>query len=138
MDIAPAKEADWTDAERKKLEQMQAPSLFDDKDKMSIRELEKVPFDFYYRYECKTPTGVTSHRHKIVDWEACALYRNLVRRHGRNWERPFRDQLEVNFSEKDLMFLMGTIHRFPDKWLIVSLIYPPRQLPDAPHQGTLL
>jgi hypothetical protein len=24
------------------------------------------------------------------------------------------------------MFLMGTIHRFPDQWLIVSLIYPPK------------
>lgn len=28
------------------------------------------------------------------------------------------------------MFLMGTIHRFPKQWLIVSVLYPPR-LPDV-------
>jgi hypothetical protein len=27
----------------------------------------------------------------------------------------------------ELMFLMGTIHRFPDQWLIVSVFYPPKQ-----------
>jgi hypothetical protein len=36
---------------------------------------------------------------------------------------------------RDLMFLMGTIHRFPDKWLIVSLLYPPRRAPT--YQTTL-
>jgi hypothetical protein len=32
----------------------------------------------------------------------------------------------ILLPELDLMFLMGTIHRFPNQWLIVSLIYPPK------------
>jgi hypothetical protein len=33
--------------------------------------------------------------------------------------------LEEDFSKKDLLFLMGTVHRFPAQWLIVGLFYPP-------------
>jgi hypothetical protein len=35
------------------------------------------------------------------------------------------------------MFLMGTIHRFPNQWLIVSLIYPPKLPTEPPRQGSL-
>jgi hypothetical protein len=35
-------------------------------------------------------------------------------------------KLETDFARKDLLFLMGTIHRFPDQWLIVGIVYPPR------------
>jgi hypothetical protein len=35
------------------------------------------------------------------------------------------------------MFLMGTIHRFPEQWLIASLIYPPRQRPEPELQVSL-
>lgn len=37
------------------------------------------------------------------------------------WEGPFRAKLENELPATDLMFLMGTMHRFPDQWLIVSL-----------------
>lgn len=31
---------------------------------------------------------------------------------------------------------MGTIHRFPDQWLIVGLAYPPKQKPvQNPQMG---
>lgn len=88
----------------------------------SIRTLRKIPFDFYYRY--RDPDG-TEWRHKIVDWEAGALYWNLQRTHGAGWQAPFRSKIEKELPAKDLMFLMGTVHRFPEQWLIVSLIYPP-------------
>jgi hypothetical protein len=35
------------------------------------------------------------------------------------------------------VFLMGTIHRFPNQWLIVSLIYPPKQQTSEPLQQSL-
>lgn len=38
---------------------------------------------------------------------------------------------------KDMMLLMGTMHRFPDQWLGVSLIYPPMPQPEDPSQSTL-
>jgi hypothetical protein len=78
------------------------------------------------------------YRHKIVDWEAGALFWNVHGDHGPNWESPFRAKLEHELPAKDLMFLMGTIHRFPDQWLIVSLIYPPKRPRDVPHQGSFL
>lgn len=72
------------------------------------------------------------------DWEASQLYRNVFRKHGANgWEVPFRHKLETELPTKDLMLLMGTLHRFPGQWLIVSLIYPPRR-PTAGDQQMAL
>ncbi len=62
---------------------------------------------------------------------------NDEQQHGQNWETPFRAKIEQQLPSKDLMFLMGTIHRFPDQWLIVSLFYPPKLQPDAPVQESL-
>lgn len=39
------------------------------------------------------------------------------------------EKLETSLPGQDLMFLLGTIHRFPDQWLLISLIYPPKQRP---------
>lgn len=135
LDITPADRPDWTDDEREKLTQLQHQGgLFDKTDAKSIATLNKVPFDFHYRYTC----GATVYRHKIVDWESGALYWNVRRSKGVSWEPAFRNKFEDELTSKDLMFLMGTIHRFPDQWLIASLIYPPKQPPGQPHQGSLL
>ena len=48
-----------------------------------------------------------------------------------------RSPLDTCILASDLMFLMGTIHRFPDQWLIVSLIYPPKQPPEVENQLSL-
>lgn len=104
------------------------PSLFEEQERASIKRLEKVPFDFHYIYDCLVDGEVKSHTHKIVDWEASQLYRNVHRKHGAHgWEVPFRHKLEAELPTKDLMLLMGTLHRFPGQWLIVSLIYPPKR-----------
>lgn len=138
LDIKPADTPDWTDEEKSKLLALQSQSnLFDEQERRSILTLRKLPFDFYYRYECETPNGIFSYRHKIVDWEAGALYWNVRARYKDNWEKPFRHKLETEFSRKDLLFLMGTIHRFPDQWLIISLIYPPKQPHPENSQGSL-
>src|SRR5204863_7444357 len=95
--------------------------------------LRKLPFDFYYEYI----SGENVDKHKLVDWEVGALYWNCVHRYGEKWEEFFRQKLEAEFAAKDLFFLMGTIHRFPDKWLIVGLIYPPKPppIPDSEQLG---
>lgn len=120
------KNKDWTEEERSKLERSQL-SLLDD-EQGEIKVLEKIPVDFHYHYECPKPSDAAPFRHKIVDWEIGALYRNLIRSHGEEgWKRPFKHKLLEELPAKDLMFLMGTVHRFPDQWLIISLIYPPKQ-----------
>ncbi len=139
LEIRPARHADWTDDEKAKLlqEQMQGSLFGQAEAEQQVRELRKIPFDFYYNYVFDTPAGEVNQRHKIVDWEAGALYWRCRKSHGDNWEQPFRAKLEEELLGKDLMFLMGNIHRFQDQWLIVSLIYPPKQRPVPNPQSSL-
>ena len=51
-----------------------------------------------------------------------ALCWNTRRLHGELWKK-----FGTALPSTELMFLMGTIHRFPDQWLIVSVFYPPKQ-----------
>ncbi|AMB86439.1 hypothetical protein AWM79_14455 [Pseudomonas agarici] len=130
LHIRKAASEEWTPQEIEKLELMQRqPSLFDEQqERASIKRLEKVPFDFHYTYECMIDGEIKPYTHKIVDWEASQLYRNVRRQHGADgWEAPFRKKLEADLPSRDLLLLMGTIHRFPGQWLIVSLIYPPKR-----------
>lgn len=139
LEIVPARNPDWTEDERAKLlqEQMQG-GLFDEiEEKRRVRELKKIPFDFYYRYVCDTPNGEIEEKHKIVDWEIGALYWRCQRSHGKEWEISFREKLEGELVGKNLMFLMGNQHRFQDQWLIISLIYPPMQKPIQNPQTSL-
>jgi hypothetical protein len=134
LEISKARNSDWTEEEKNKLirEQLQDDLFTEEQAKDQIRQLRKVPFDFYYRYVCDTEEGEKEHRHKIVDWEAGQLYWNCLKSYGDNWEMPFRAKLQDDLGKKDLMFLMGNQHRFQDQWLIISLIYPPkRRLPEV-------
>lgn len=133
LEIVQLTNPDWTETELAKLIQEQKQGGLFDEDKPAIRTLRKLPYDFYYHYECDTSDGPVKHRHKIVDWEAGALFWNCKQRHGDNWEKAFREQMENRLPAADLMFLMGNIHRFQEQWLIISLIYPPHQ-----QQGSLL
>ncbi|WP_434516238.1 hypothetical protein AB6Q56_06285 [Dechloromonas sp. ARDL1] len=140
LEISKARNADWTDDEKEKLtrQQMQGDLFSEDEAKKQVKELRKVPFDFYYRYVCDTPEGEQEHVHKIVDWEAGALYWHCRRSHGPNWEAPFREKLGGELLGKELMFLMGNQHRFQNQWLIISLVYPPKRKPPAETpQGSL-
>ena len=140
LDITATATNDWTEEEKKKLVQQQRQTkLFATKDGADIVTLRKIPFDFHYRYAFIGPDGTEAEaRHKIVDWEAGALYWNIRRSYRDKWEAPFREKLELQLPSRDLMFLMGTIHRFPDQWLIVSLIYPPKPPAAATDQLSLL
>ena len=138
LDITPSEKQDWTEEEKQKLVQHERQlGLFDEADAKRIATLRKVPFDFHYRYACKAGDQERQYRHKIADWEAGALYWNCCARHGNAWEAPFREKLEQKLPAADLMFLMGTIHRFPNQWLIVSLIYPPKPPSVLQRQGQL-
>jgi hypothetical protein len=139
LEITKARNQDWTEEEKEKLmrEQMQGDLFSEAEATRQVKELRKVPVDFYYRYVCDSPEGEEERKHKIVDWEAGALYWNCRRSHGDDWEKPFRSKLEEQFGNKNLMFLMGNQHRFQDQWLIISLVYPPMRKPNNVQQGTL-
>ncbi|MCW3699110.1 hypothetical protein [Burkholderia cenocepacia] len=139
LEITKARNQEWTEEEKDKLmrEQMQGDLFSEAEAKRQVVGLRKVPFDFYYRYVCDTPEGEKEHKHKIVDWEAGALFWNCRRSHGVTWEAPFRAKLEESLGGKDLMFLMGNQHRFQDQWLIISLVYPPKRKQVEVGQGLL-
>jgi hypothetical protein len=138
LDVAPAENPTWTPGELEKLLQHERQfGLFSASDAKSISTLRKLPFDFHYRYVCLGEEGERQFRHKIADWEVGALFWNCRKGSGDSWQVAFREKLETELPSRDLMFLMGTIHRFPDQWMIVSLIYPPRRQPEPPAQGSL-
>jgi hypothetical protein len=138
LEIKAVASPDWSDEERAKLLKLQNQGNLFEETAKDVRLLKKLPFDFHYRYTCDTASGLVERKHKIVDWEAGALFWNVHRKHKQSWEAPFRAKLEQGLPGSDLMFLMGTIHRFPDQWLIVSLIYPPKPQPEDGRQGSLL
>ena len=140
LDIKKTDNPVWTEDEKEKLLRLQQQSeLFDEVEEgKQIRLLEKLPFDFHYRYECDVDGQTFAYRHKLVDWEVGALYRTVRRQHGDAWEAPFRAKLEHELPGKDLQFLLGTIHRFPGQWLLISLIYPPKPLAENPDQRAVL
>jgi hypothetical protein len=138
LDVTPTSKPDWTKEEKEKLVQHERQGgLFDETDAKRISTLKKVPFDFHYRYACRVGDTTREYRHKIADWEVGALYWNCRSRYGDDWEEAFRNKIEKELTATDLMFLMGTIHRFPDQWLIVSLIYPPKLPSGSLRQGFL-
>ncbi|WP_313920423.1 hypothetical protein [Tahibacter sp.] len=141
LEIKDARHREWTDEEREKLTraQMQGDLFSELQAKQQVRELRKLPFDFYYSCVCDTPEGEKPFKHKIVDWEAGVLFWKMHRQHGADgWKEKFRAKLEDDLISKDLMFLMGNQHRFPDQWLIISLFYPPRRNPADDLQMPLL
>lgn len=139
LEITPVGNPDWTKEELEKLVQhQQQAGLFESDDAREIKTLRKLPYAFHYTYECDLGGETRRYRHKIADWEAGALYWNCHRNHGAGWEAPFRAKLEETLPSYDIHFLMGTIHRFPDQWLIVSLIYPPKLAVSATTQAELV
>lgn len=139
LEIIKARNEDWTDEEKQKLVrgQMQGSLFSEFEATREVTSLRKIPFDFYYRYSCVTNNGEVEYRHKIVDWEAGSLFWNCRKKYGPNWEEYFRKKLKDEFSEKDLMFVMGNIHRFQNQWLIISLIYPPKHKQIDLHHPSL-
>jgi hypothetical protein len=129
LEIKATKNPDWTDEEKTKLTQMQQQAMLftEEENTREVALLEKIPFDFHYRYECVVEGRAAVYRHKLVDWEVGALYRRLRRQYGPlGWEQPFRAKYESELPARDLHLLLGTIHRFPGQWLAVSVIAPPK------------
>jgi hypothetical protein len=127
LDIEPESNPEWTE---KEISNLNREGLFDTPNVRNRRPLQKLPFRFYYRYT----DADREHRHYITDWEAGALYWKCQQNYGERWENYFRQKLEEEFSKKDLLLVMGTVHRFPDQWLIISLIYPPKGALETPQQ----
>ncbi len=120
LDIEPAT-AQWT---QKQLASLQQQNFFI---RDNPRPLEKVPYDFKYRFWCDDPR-CKGHHAKIVDWEIYQSYRKWYNQYGPNdWEEKLRERYERDMQEKnDTHFFMGTLRAHPKSWIIIGLFYPPK------------
>jgi len=113
-------ELDWTPEQRARLAQQ---SFFY---KSPSKLLEKIPFDFRYRFRCDDPR-CSGHIMKVNDWEICQAYRSWKQKYGGGWEEKFRLRFETEMIErKATCFFVGTLSRHPHRWTITGLFYPPK------------
>ncbi|MEX1129388.1 MAG: hypothetical protein WD227_14460 [Vicinamibacterales bacterium] len=119
--IEPSDSPSWTEAERQILSQ---GDLFQDE---SVEALEKIPFDFRYEFTCETD-GCRGHSLKCTDWEMGESWRRWQPVYGeQGWEAAFRQKYEHEMMNRfDTHFYVGTLHQFPNAWIIVGLFYPPK------------
>lgn len=115
--------AEWTAGQQTILKQQ---ALFEE-EHMPKEDLEKIPFDFHYEFECSDPK-CAGHRLSCTDWEMGQAYREWRKTYGDAWEAKFRERFERDMKEKfDTHFYVGTVHQHPRTWIIVGLYYPPRR-----------
>ena len=117
--IEPAAE-NWTDTQLATLTQ---DTLFE---KAPARTLEKIPFDFRYKFRCGD-VDCNGHTMICTDWEMGQAYRSWRMEYGDQWEDKFRQKFEREMIDKnETHFFVGTIHKHPGSWIIVGLFYPPK------------
>ncbi len=123
FEILEAKQKDWTQSQKDSLSLAYQGDLFSTSNNETIKELRKLPYDFYVYFEDENHTKC---KHKILDWEIGSLYWNVC--YQADWKKKIEDKLKDLLFEKDIYFLMGNEHRFQHNWHIISLIYPPKQV----------
>jgi hypothetical protein len=114
-------DADWTGEQKAILQQR---SLFETEPKET---LAKIPFKFRYKFRC-ADAACPKDGHTLIctDWEMGESYRKYRREYGdTGWEAAFRNRYEREMIERfDTHFYVGTLHQYPDTWIIVGLFYP--------------
>lgn len=99
-------------------------SFFDTKKK----EIEQIPFDFYYHFKCQDQANCPGHKLPIIDWEIGQAYRN--------WRYKYKPQalllekikqrwMDLMCSEEnDVYFYVGNMKRFRDHFMVLGVFYP--------------
>lgn len=119
--ITPAENQQWSEEQVAILSQ---GDLFDDE---PVSDLEKIPFDFRYKFRCHGEPACQSHKLICTDWEMLQSWRDWRAKYGDGWEEKFRQRYESEMMTKyDTHFYVGTLHAYPQIWIVVGLFYPPK------------
>jgi len=128
LDVTQAEQAeDWDPAALAKLEQT---DFFMTKENTL---LEKLPYKWRYAYRCSDP-DCTGHEQQIIDWEAGAFYRNVIRRSGATDPDAVREGMRRRFLEtlcgtdRDTHFFTGNMAAHQGSFLILGVFWPPVDL----------
>jgi hypothetical protein len=120
--ITPADPPNWTKGQ---LDMLRHGNLFENQPQ---EELEKIPYDFHYRFICDDD-ACKGHWLHCTDWEMGQAWRSWSKEYGDEWECKFRQRFEKEMIERnDTHFYVGTVHRHPKNWIIIGLFYPPKPL----------
>jgi len=105
-------------------------------DEESGREIKPIcppDYRFKVRFRCDDPRCAKPHTFNILDWEVDALYFNLHRRREMSPQQSadkvkqkLKDSLDL--SKNDVYFFLGNISSHPDKFTIVGLWHPKKQI----------
>ena len=96
------------------------------------KELEKVPYKFYYKFKCKDPR-CDGHKLSIHDWEIYMLYLNVKKNYQyaedevlTKVKEKWLDQMWSKSRESYLM--LGTVHSRYKKpiWVVLGVFWPPK------------
>lgn len=91
-----------------------------------VRQLERPPFRFRYRFRCDGP-HCRGHNMTIIDWEVIESFRRWRQHYGEStWEEKFRLRYEQQLPDRDLHLFLGNMFRHHDVWLVIGVYYPPQ------------
>jgi hypothetical protein len=122
LTIRAAKPPDWTTQQRTDLSRQLLAF-----ERTPAATLDKIPFDFLYRFRCNDPS-CNGHNISCTDWEMAEAFRRWRTQYGDSWESKFRETFERDMiSRFETHFFVGNMHQHQDSWLIVGLFYPPMQ-----------
>jgi len=113
---------DWTPPQRARLSQ---GKLFAE----DLTPLEKIPYDFRYRFRCNAP-GCRTHHIGISDWEVGRLYLRMREQYAESTAlEKVRDKFLTQLCGPtvDTYFFVGTSRIPYETWIILGVFYPPRQ-----------
>lgn len=99
-----------------------SPDLFNE----HKNRVEPLPFKFLYAFNC-TDRDCRGHNCQILDWEAYALYRRMVRQHGEKEAFKKVRQMYVDIIcafDKETYFYMGNIKAHPTAFSVLGTFYP--------------
>lgn len=120
--IKPAEETEWSSSD---LEKLLRRDLFAQSEPSGqLKLLEKIPFQFRYRFLCDDDT-CTGHDMSMISWEVVQTYRNFRAKYPGEWEKKFRETYWDRMKARDLHFHVGNMASHRTSWLILGLFYPP-------------
>lgn len=119
-------ERDWTDKQNAVLQQL---NLFKVK-----KDLDKIPYNFLYRFKCDDPECKTTHSMSVIDWGLNELYRKMLQK------APYRSQIDrekyaidmviqkmETEMKKDLHLIVGNQKLWHKVFMIIGLFYPKKE-----------
>lgn len=130
LEISKESQTSWSQEELDAMNgysQQMTLGLEDELAALKSKILERIPYKFHYVYKVMKNGVLSDEKTIIKDWEIAQLYRNCVKSHPNDWQDKVKQKYLREFAEKDVTFLIGNTSSVPRNWMIISVIYPPKQ-----------